>query len=120
MTFHKATNPELLHYMNTMFLYSHFNVVKHLHYPHLHNVFLTVTDSSYYKLYNIPSDMYTIKFQKNYDFGKDLVIKNRDRFSTFDIKKTIFLDVYNETNELLGYYKQDISVEYVSANDFRI
>lgn len=120
MNFTKVGDTDLIAFMNSIFLYSQFNVVKHLQYPHLHNVFLTVNNSSFYNVYNIPVEIYTIKFQNNYDFEEDLIIKNRDKHMTFDIKKTIFLDVYNETNELIGYYKQDLNIEYVNINELRI
>lgn len=120
MSFYKEHYPDLIYHMNTIFLYTQFNFVKHIHYPALHNVFLGVKNGKYCKLSNIPTDMYTVKFPEGYDFARDMVITNRDITSTFNVHKSISLDVYNETNEFIGYYKQDLDIEYVSIDELRI
>jgi hypothetical protein len=119
MIFH-SHDPTIIKYMNTIFINSQFNLIKHIYYPYLHNVFISISDTKFTKLYNIPVEQYTVRFPSTYDFAKDLIIKDRNKKCTFEIDKPLILDVLNETNEIYGYYNQNIRIEYASIDDLRI
>lgn len=114
MTFYKNNTVDIHKYMNSIFLYSMFNDLKYIHYPSLHNVSIQITSSKYVPLYNIPADVYTVKFPPHYCFAKDVIVPNRNIKETFTLKKQISLDVCSDTNEMIGYYTQDVNIDYIS------
>lgn len=120
MYFRKPINTSVLQVMNKYFLYTQFIIVKHNNYPGVNDVYINVYNTKFHQLYNIPVEAYTIKFPRNYNFSEDILNSICNKYISLDVTKTIFLDVYSETNEFIGYYSQKIHIHNNSfITDYR-
>lgn len=99
-------NKEIITHLSTIYFHMYFEMYKYKYHP-MYNSYKAYIENTYlHQMYNIPTINHYVMKMNEQEYQKNLFMCNIH--SEYGSYREIFLDIYNDNNEIFGYVNQTI------------